>query len=151
MSGASGTGGGPAPGWYPDPEAPGSGRQRWWDGTTWTSNYHPPAGQGSTPGYAAQPYAAQGYGGGYAQPVKVDPWLWQSIVATLLCCLPAGVVGIIFASKSQSAAAVGDIVGAQQAAKTAKTWTLVAVFAALLAIVGYIVFIVAVGATAFWA
>lgn len=146
MSGPTSPGGGPPPGWYPDPEAPGSGRQRWWDGTTWTSNFHPPAGQAATPGYAAQ-----GYGGGYAQPVQVDPWLWQSIVATLLCCLPAGVVGIIFASKSQSAAAAGDLAGAQQAAKTAKTWTLVAVGFAVIAIAAYIFFVVAIGATAFWA
>lgn len=145
MSGPTGMGGGPAPGWYPDPEAPGSGRQRWWDGTSWTSNYHPPLGQAATPGYAAQGY------GGYAQPVKVDPWLWQSIVATLLCCLPAGVVGIVFASKSQSAAAVGDIAGAQRYAGTARTWTLVAVGVAVLGIVAYIVLFVAMGATAFWA
>ncbi len=144
MSGPTGSASGPPPGWYPDPEAPGSGRQRWWDGTAWTSNFHPPAGQTNAPGYAAP-----GYGGGYAQPVKVDPWLWQSIVATILCCLPAGVVGIIYASKSQSAAAVGDIVGAQRYAGTARTWTLVAAGAALVGIIAYIIFVVAVGAAAF--
>jgi len=147
-----GQGGSPQPGWYPDPQVP--GQQRWWDGSGWTDQTAPLAGgQG---GVAAQQpaggqpaYAAGAYGG--AGGAKIDTWLWQSIVATLLCCLPAGVVGIIFASKSQSAAAVGDIAGAQRAAKTARTWTLVAVSAAVLTIVGYIVFIVAVGATAFWA
>lgn len=33
----------PAAGWYPDPH--GSGRQRYFDGTTWTENYAPPAPQ----------------------------------------------------------------------------------------------------------
>ncbi|MFU8841425.1 MAG: CD225/dispanin family protein [Nitriliruptoraceae bacterium] len=144
MSGPTGSAGGPPPGWYPDPEAPGSGRQRWWDGTAWTTNYHPPAGQANAPGYAAP-----GYDGGYTQPVKVDPWLWQSIVATILCCLPAGVVGIIYASKSQSAAAVGDVAGAQRYAGTARTWTLVAAGVALVGIIAYIIFVVAVGAAAF--
>ncbi|WP_310784146.1 DUF4352 domain-containing protein [Mycobacterium sp. Z3061] len=33
----------PAAGWYPDPN--GSGRQRYFDGATWTENYAPPAAQ----------------------------------------------------------------------------------------------------------
>jgi hypothetical protein len=141
MSGPTGSAGGPPPGWYPDPEAPGSGRQRWWDGSSWTSNVHPPAGQAPVPAYAAP-------GQGYAQPVKVDPWLWQSIVATLLCCLPAGIVGIVFASKSQSAAAVGDLAGAQRYAATARTWTLVAVGVAVVGIAIYLVLFLAMGVTA---
>lgn len=29
------------PGWYPDPQDPSSGRQRWWDGAAWTDQYSP--------------------------------------------------------------------------------------------------------------
>ena len=32
-------------------------------------------------------------------PLKPNNWLWQSIVATILCCLIFGVVGIIYAAK----------------------------------------------------
>jgi uncharacterized Tic20 family protein len=37
-----------APGWYPDPNAPGT--QRWWDGTQWTTH--------TAPGAPAPPYGA---------------------------------------------------------------------------------------------
>ncbi len=32
----------PAPGWYPDPQAPGA--ERWWDGVQWTANQRPAGG-----------------------------------------------------------------------------------------------------------
>lgn len=56
----------PAPGWYPDPSAPGN--QRYWDGTAWTSSTAP------MPGYSAPREAtelpaapvAPAYVGGYA-------------------------------------------------------------------------------------
>jgi hypothetical protein len=37
------------PGWYPDPDGPGTGRQRYWDGSQWTTHFH----QGGSPGSPA--------------------------------------------------------------------------------------------------
>ncbi len=60
-------------------------------------------------------------------PLKPSNWLWQSIVATILCCLIFGVVGIIYAAKVDSLYYKGQYEEAERAAKKAKMWTLIAV------------------------
>jgi hypothetical protein len=52
------------------------------------------------------------------------PW---AIAATLLCCMPGGVVSIIYASKANSAKARGDYAEASAAAGQAKTWLILSV------------------------
>jgi len=68
---------------------------------------------------------------------NIPTYLWQSIVATVLCCMPFGVVAIVYAAKVDSLIAVGDYVGAQSASKSAKTWVGVSVGIFLLLFVGY--------------
>jgi hypothetical protein len=164
----------PPAGWYPNPENP--SEQRYWDGTQWTEHTAPAAGSAepppaTTPGWGGEPAAGgqpawggqpswggqqqptwgtppqPGWGGG--PPQKIDPWLWQSIVATLLCCLPAGVVGIIFAAQANSAMTAGNWVEAQKKAGQAKTWTLVAVGLGVVLIIAWVA-LVAVGGIASW-
>jgi len=53
---------------------------------------------------------------------KPPSYLWQSIACTLLCCLPFGVVGIVFAAKVDSLASVGNIPAAVEASNKAKFW-----------------------------
>ena len=55
------------------------------------------------------------------QPPKT--WLVESILATLFCCLPLGIVGIVNASKVESRFYAGDFDGAQQASADAAKWT----------------------------
>jgi len=50
-------------------------------------------------------------------------WLVESILVTLFCCLPLGIVGIINAAKVNSAFDGGDIAGAMKASADAKKWT----------------------------
>lgn len=66
-------------------------------------------------------------------PSGVTPpnYLVPSIAATVLCCLPAGVVGIVYANQVNAKAAVGDLAGAVEASAKAKLWTLVSVVLAL--------------------
>lgn len=64
-------------------------------------------------------------------PLKPNNWLWQSIVATILCCLPFGVVGIIYATKVDSLYYKGKYVESERMAQRAKTWTILSVIAAL--------------------
>jgi hypothetical protein len=75
----------------------------------------------------------------------IPTYLWQSIVVTLLCCLPAGVVAIVQASKVQSRQQYGDIQGALSASRNARTWCIVSLVLGLLA-VGIFVALAASGA-----
>lgn len=81
----------------------------------------PPVSMGNVP--VRQPVA---YPAGYA-PGSVPNYLWQSIVVTVLCCLPFGVVSIIHAAKVDSLLAQGDIVGANAASQSAKKWAIAGV------------------------
>src|ERR1044071_2155229 len=62
----------------------------------------------------------------YAQPPQqgpvVESYLVPSILVTVLCCLPFGIPAIIYAAQVQEKLQRGDIAGAQQSSKNAKTW-----------------------------
>lgn len=68
-------------------------------------------------------------------------YLVFNILATALCCVPAGVVGIIYASKVDNLWNSGRYQEAEQAANNAKIWMLVSVGAGLF--LGFILFIIA--------
>jgi Interferon-induced transmembrane protein len=63
---------------------------------------------------------------------------WESIVTTVLCCLPLGAVGIYFAIQVDKKYFAGDLAGAQDASKKAKTWTIVSAVAGFVGLVLYI-------------
>jgi hypothetical protein len=55
-------------------------------------------------------------------------YLWQSIVVTIFCCLPLGILAIIFASRVQSRWIKKDYEGALYSSKIARNiafWTFV--------------------------
>jgi len=58
-------------------------------------------------------------GGGGSKP---DNYLIHAIFATLCCCIPFGVVAIVFAAQVDSKWAQGDYVGSRKAAEKAKMW-----------------------------
>jgi hypothetical protein len=53
-------------------------------------------------------------------------YLAWSIVTTILCCLPFGIVSIVYAAQVNSKWQSGDVEGARLASKNAKTWAWVA-------------------------
>jgi H+/Cl- antiporter ClcA len=63
--------------------------------------------------------------------MKPNNWLWQSIVATILCCIVFGIVGIVYAAKVDSLYYKGQYYEAERVAKKAKMWTLIAVVVGL--------------------
>ncbi len=72
-------------------------------------------------------------------------WMAESILATLFCCLPFGIVGIIQASKVSSLYAQGNYNAAQQASLDAGKWTKIAFFVGLTSMVIYIlIYVIAI-------
>ena len=70
-------------------------------------------------------YAPYGVPGGYPQ--HIPNYLVQAILVTIFCCLPLGIVAIIFAAQVNGKVAAGDITGAQSASRTARTLVIVPV------------------------
>jgi hypothetical protein len=68
-------------------------------------------------------------------------YLAWAIVTTILCCLPFGIVSIIYAAQVNSKWSVGDVSGALQSSKNAKTWAWVSFAAGLLGLVIWIVLV----------
>ena len=86
--------------------------------------------------------------GTYGQPQKPingTTYLIFAIISTLLCCLPLGIVAIVYASKINSLQRNGDYAGAQNAAKKAKMFTIIGTVAALVVSIFYIIFAVVIG------
>lgn len=67
-------------------------------------------------------------------------WLIESILVTVLCCLPLGIVGIINAASVEGKYAKGDIVGANKAAQLAKTMVLISAISGVVGIIIWVVF-----------
>ena len=70
-------------------------------------------------------YAPYGVPGGYPQ--HIPNYLVQAILVTIFCCLPLGIVAIIFAAQVNGKVAAGDIAGAQSSSRTARTLVIVPV------------------------
>ncbi len=76
-------------------------------------------------------------------------YLVESILVTLFCCMPLGVVAIINATKVNTAWEAGDQEGALRSAEEAKKWMKYGIIGAAVGIILYLIFIgimVAIGA-----
>lgn len=77
------------------------------------------------------------------QPGTVPTNLVWAIIATLLCCLPTGIVAIVYAAQVDGKLAAGDLNGARQSSSNAATWSWVSFGIGLLVSVGYLLLIIA--------
>ena len=77
-------------------------------------------------------------------PDNVPNYLIPAIISAL-CCLPLGVVSIIFAAQVNGKVAAGDMAGALNASKKAKMFTFIAFGLWLLLVVCYVLFVVIMG------
>ena len=80
---------------------------------------------------------------------SIQNYLIPAILSTIFCCLPLGVVSIIFATQVNSKIAAGDIAGATESSKKAKMFMFIAVGLGLLSwVCGIILWIVMFGMAA---
>jgi len=83
----------------------------------------PPPGGGYPPGG----YPPSGWNQGYQQPgpKPANNLVW-AILTTLFCCLPFGIVSIVFAAQVDGKYNSGDYAGAVASSKSARTWAIAA-------------------------
>ena len=104
-----------------------------------SSSAPPPGG-----GYGAAPPPPPGnYGGpGGAPPPNHLVW---AILSTLFCCLPLGIASIVFAAQVNSKYAAGDVAGAQESSKKARTFALWATIIGVVLGILYVLLVVVLG------
>lgn len=73
---------------------------------------------------------------------QVPNYLVQSILVTILCCLPLGIPAIIFAAQVNGKLQSGDIQGALSASKSARTFCWISFGLGLAAMVIWVAFMV---------
>ena len=96
----------------------------------------PPPPFGGPPGYGGPP--SFGYGAG--QPP--NNYLVWAILTTILCCLPLGVVSIVFSSQVNSKWAMGDAQGALKASNNARNFAIASAVAVLVIGVVWLFFLI---------
>jgi hypothetical protein len=100
--------------------------------------------QGEAPTAAPAPRAFGDLSDTREEAPHIESHLAKSIIATLLCCLPLGIVAIVHAAKVDGQRMAGDIQGAQLSSMKADSWGNWAIGSGLLLCVLYFFFMLAV-------
>ena len=79
-------------------------------------------GPAEAPASHYDPGASQPAQPGYGQVANVPNYLVQAILVTIFCCLPAGIVAIVFAAQVNGKVAEGNLPEAQRLSRNARTW-----------------------------
>ncbi|MBE2212332.1 MAG: CD225/dispanin family protein [Opitutaceae bacterium] len=109
----------------------------------------PPPAPAAAPSTATPPPAPQALPrpvmGDLGKPANNLVW---AILTTLFCCLPAGVVAIVYAAQVDSKWTAGDRAGAESAAKNARMWSLISAGIGLVGGLAYAAFMIFAAAAA---
>lgn len=60
------------------------------------------------------------------RPIPPKTWLAESILVTIFCCLPFGIVGIVKAANVESSFYAGRVEEAEAASRSARKWVTIA-------------------------
>jgi hypothetical protein len=130
-----------SPEWQGQQQPGWQGQQPDWQGQPW---------QGQQPGWPAQqPAGWPGQQPGWPGQREPDNYLVWAILTTVLCCLPLGIVSIIYSTKVSGLWSQGRYAEAQAAADSAKKWAIIAaivgaVIGVITAILYFFIFAVAI-------
>lgn len=97
-------------------------------------------------GYQTGPSYQQDQG----EPVNWVPYLVLSIISTICCCIPFGIVAIVFSAKINSAVTMGNMEEARKAAKTARIWIIAAFVLGIVATILYAIIMSMIGAGSYY-
>jgi hypothetical protein len=115
----------------PPPPPPGGGG---------TPPSQPPGGGGNPP-----PPSYGAYGSPGSQGTPPPNYLVWAILTTIFCCLPLGIVSIVYSTQVNSKWATGDVIGAQEASAKARTFAIWTAVAGAVWVVGWLIFVLALG------
>jgi predicted secreted protein len=76
-------------------------------------------------------------------------YLIESILVTIFCCMPFGIVGIVFAAQVNAKFDAGDYEGALKASKEAKKWMTWGLISSIVIGLFYLIFMFLLGGLAF--
>jgi hypothetical protein len=79
------------------------------------------------------------------RPPKPDNYLVWAILTTILCCLPFGIVSIVYSTKVDNLYYAGQYEEAQAKAKSAKTWAIIAASSGFVFLALYLIVVVVLG------
>ena len=77
--------------------------------------------------------AAAASAAGQIAPHRIENHLVKSIIATVCCCIPFGIVGIVYAAQVDALLRQGDRAAAEEAGKKAGLWSSLAIGIGLVA------------------
>ena len=78
-------------------------------------------------------------------PANIPNYLVFAILTTVFCCLPAGVVSIVYAAQVNGKIQEGDVAGAMEASKNAKLWAMISAGLGVAVIALWFIFVVIMG------
>ena len=81
----------------------------------------------------------------------VPNYLVYAILCTVFCCLPLGIVAIVFAAQVNGKLAAGDYQGAVSYSQSARTWCWVSFWLGVIPIVIWLLIVLLMGAGAAFA
>ena len=111
----------------------------------------PEMAQPTVPPQAPAYNAAPSYGNPQPQTpngqVMPPNYLVWSILVTLLCCIPGGVVAIVYSTQVSSRFQQGDYAGANESSRNARKWVIISAIAAAAVWVIYFIILAVTGAS----
>ena len=98
-----------------------------------------------TPGYSNAQQQPQQQSQTRYMGERPKSYLALAILTTLFCCLPFGIVSIVFAAKVDNYWNAGDYIHAEESSRKAKKWALAAIITGIIAGAAYLIMITTLG------